>query len=190
MKRLTAKVRAPHPLRVRVVAVGGVNAFAAPGGQIIILKGLIEAAQSPEEVAGVLAHEISHSLERHPMEGLMRAMGLQLLFGAVTGDFGTLDSAAGNFGQMLVLFSFTRGDEMDADRIGIGLLNRAGIRGDGLRDFFDRLAKSGAGAPGLPSLLSTHPVSEERVAQIRALATGRGDAMSPNDWTALAAICR
>lgn len=189
VRRLSASAEPPHPLRVRVAAVPGVNAFAAPGGQIIILKGLIEAAETPEEVAGVLAHEIAHSLEGHPLEGLMRAMGLQLLIGAVTGDFGILDSAAAGFGQMLVLFSFTRADEMAADRIGIDLLNRAGIRGDGLRRFFERLQEMQGGASAPPSLLSTHPLFEERVGQIDALAAGKGEALDAETWAALQNIC-
>lgn len=179
----------PHPLIVRVAALPGINAFAAPGGQIIILKGLIEAAETPEEVAGVLAHEMAHSLEGHPLQGLMRAMGLQLLFGAVTGDFGNLDSAAAGFGQMLVLFSFTRSDELAADRIAIALLNRAGIRGDGLRGFFERLQEIQGGQSALPSLLSTHPLFEERLEQIDSLATGKGAAMNAEAWAALRNIC-
>lgn len=203
--RLTASARRsqslPHPLRVRVASLAGVNAFAAPGGQIVILKGLLHTAATPEEVAGVLAHEIAHSLENHPMQGLMRALGLQLVFAAVTGDVGSLDSVAGSFGQMLLLFSFTRSDEMTADRIGIALLNDAGIRADGLSAFFKRMGKQESGGQGLPSIVSTHPLFEERIRQIESLAAGKntgknagkeagkGPAMSPADWAALQKIC-
>ena len=187
--RITASADAPFPLIVRVTTVPGVNAFAAPGGQIVILQGLLDTAESAEEVAGVLAHEAAHSLERHPMRGLLRVVGLQLLFGALTGDMGTLDSAAGRFGQLLVLFSYTRADELAADRIGTSLLNRANIRGDGLRRFFERLGQKQAGKPGLPTLLSSHPLFEERMAQLDALATGKEAAMSAGDWAALKAIC-
>lgn len=187
--RLTPSTEIPHPLTVRVADIPVTNAFTAPGGQIVILKGLINSAASPEEVAGVLAHEFAHSLERHPMQGLMRATGLQLLFAALTGDIGSLDTAAGQFGQMLVLFSFTRSDELDADRIGMALLNRAGIRGDGLLGFFERMQAKEAQGPGLPSLLSTHPLSEERMERIKRLATAKGAAMSAGDWAALQAIC-
>lgn len=204
--RLTASARRPgvsqlptlpHPLRVRVADLAGVNAFAAPGGQIVILKGLLHTAATPEEVAGVLAHEIAHSLENHPMQGLMRALGLQLVFAAVTGDVGSLDTVAGSFGQMLLLFSFTRSDEMTADRIGIALLNDAGIRPDGLSAFFKRMGKQESGGQGLPSIVSTHPLFEERIRQIESLAAeniagkeaGKGPAMSPADWAALQKIC-
>ncbi|MCZ6841753.1 MAG: M48 family metallopeptidase [SAR324 cluster bacterium] len=187
--RLTGTLQLPYPIVVRVSSREGLNAFAAPGGQIVILRELLESVESPEELAGVLAHEIAHAAERHPLQGLLRAAGLQVLFGALTGDVTALDTAAGQFGQMLVLLSFNRADELEADRIGTGLLNAARIRGDGLLTFLRRIGgKSQAGA-GLPNLLSTHPLYEERIRQIKALALTEGAAMSARDWRALRDIC-
>jgi predicted Zn-dependent protease len=187
--RLTAHADAPYPFRVRVSSLPGVNAFAAPGGQIVLLRELIRTARSPEEVAGVLAHEIAHGAERHPMQGLLRALGLQLLFSALLGDAGALEAAAGRFGQLLLVFSYTREDELAADRVGAALLNRAGLRGDGLVTFFRRLESERQGQAGLPRLLSTHPLTEERIARLETLATGAGPAMSKSEWAALRAIC-
>ena len=188
-QRLTAGLEQAYPMEVRVSGQDWVNAFAAPGGKIILLDGLLQTAETPEEVAGVLAHEIAHAVERHPMQGLLRATGLNLLTGALMGDMTVLDEAAGQFGQILVLLSFSRSDELDADRIGSMLLNDADIRGDGLISFFQRVQGDEGGGEGLPAMFSTHPLYKERVAQIKAVAKGRGDAMSKKEWAALKAIC-
>ena len=179
----------PYPVRVRVSPLAVVNAFAAPGGEVVLMEGLIAKAESPEEVAGVLAHELAHSLERHPLQGLVRSMGLRLVFALLLGDSTALDTLAGQIGEAAVLFSYTRADELEADRIGMELLNRANIRGDGLLVFFQRMRKAEGDEGGLPALLSTHPVHEERIAVIRANARGTGPALSSEEWEALRNIC-
>lgn len=189
--RLTRGIASPYPLRVRISGIKMVNAFAAPGGNVVIMRGLLEAAETPEEVAGVLAHEIAHSVERHPMQGMIRAMGIGLVFGMLTGDTSALDGMVSNVGQLLLIFSYTRKDELAADRIGVAMLNRADIRGQGLLEFFRRLKKKqgGGGTSALPALFSTHPLHEERIALIESTATGRKEAMTEAEWQSLRAIC-
>lgn len=187
--RLTATAETPYPFRVRVSSRPGVNAFAAPGGQIVILKDLLATAQTPEAVAGVLAHEIAHGLERHPLKGLLRAVGVQLLFNALIGDVTALDDFVEQFAQILLISSYTRADELAADRIGMALLNQAGIRGDGLVAFFQHMEAKQAGAAKVPQLLSTHPLTRERIELVESLAKAQGSAMSPGEWAALRAIC-
>ena len=72
--RLDADARLPYPLRVSVLDHGMANALAVPGGRILIFRGLLEAADNPEEVAGVLAHEIGHVAARHTAERYSTAM--------------------------------------------------------------------------------------------------------------------
>ena len=187
--RLTSGVKSPYPFQVRVSGRPEINAFAAPGGHIVLLRGLIEEARSPEEVAAVLAHEIAHGLERHPMQGLVRAVGVIVVFNALMGDTTAVGEVAARFGQLLLISSYTRKDEVAADRIGIGLLNRAGIRGDGLVAFLGRMGQKGSDAEKVPRLLSTHPADRERIERIASLATGSGGAMSPAEWKALKAVC-
>ena len=166
-----------------------VNAFAAPGGHVVVLSGLIDEAKSGDEVAGVLAHEIAHVIHRHPMESLVRAMGLAALAEALSGD-----GLGGTAAMLLAVTAYSREAEAEADATAVALLEAAGYDPLGLTDFFGRMAgeekRSGAGL--IPSYLSTHPPSEARVRMIENLAAGdRGQTgkLSPRTFKVLQGIC-
>jgi Zn-dependent protease with chaperone function len=192
LDRLTARLAAgadlPLPLTVRVLAMPQANAFALPGGQILILSGLIDEAADGAEVAGVLAHEIGHVAYRHPLEQAVEQLGLATLLGLLIGDVsGSTVIVIGT--TTLLQSSYTRDAERAADDFGVGLLNRADIAGASLAGFFDRaVAESGPGEQ-VPVSVSTHPASPDRAAAIRAAATGSGPAMSDADWQALRDMC-
>jgi Zn-dependent protease with chaperone function len=203
--RLTAKLKTRYRFRLRVLDSPMVNAFAAPGGYVVIMRGLIDKAESPDEVAGVLAHEIGHVVERHATEALFRALGFNLIVATLVGNTTSMGNAVAQVGTGLASLSYGRAAEREADAVGIRLLNDADISGTGLAAFFGRIAKAyggkakkGAkpdkaettGEGGLWGYLSTHPPSAERSRRIKAAATGRGHAMSQHDWAALKAICR
>ncbi|MEE8435539.1 MAG: M48 family metallopeptidase [bacterium] len=188
--KLTAAADSPFPLTVRVIPAKMVNAFAAPGGQVVLFSGLIEKAQSPEEVAGVMAHEIAHASERHPMQSMLRIAGVSLLAALVVGDTSTLGSFASEGAKVLLVLSYSRDTEREADRIGMELLNKAGIRGDGLVNFFARLQGESKGEGRLPVLFASHPMHAERVERLKLLATGTQAALSQKQWRALRGICR
>lgn len=165
-----------------------VNAFAAPGGLIVVYTGLINEAGSAEEVAGVLAHEMAHVTRRHSMRQLLYAGGLLPLMGMLIGQ---PDAAAlfQDLGQLSEL-KFSRTQEEDADRIGFDTLVAARIPTDGMALFFDRLAKM-EGAP--PSFLSTHPSSMGRADAIRERTHALGavrTARLPIDWDAVKSSVR
>ncbi|MEM7200764.1 MAG: M48 family metallopeptidase [Planctomycetota bacterium] len=168
---------AAEALNFRFVALrdASVNAFAAPGGLVVVHTGLLAAASSPEEVAGVMAHEIAHVLERHSMRQLCYRVGLwsslSLTLGGAGGGLGSIAGAA----TELTDLGFSRDQERDADRLGVEILQRAGIATEGLAAFFARLAEQGG---ALPALLSTHPSSDDRAEALRALAA-RDDATPP-----------
>lgn len=198
-ERLTATTELPFPFKVQVSSTPLVNAMALPGGRIIVFQGLITSAQSPEEVAGVLAHEMAHEIQRHPMRGLIRTAGLRLVIGALAGGSGAAFSFAG-IGEMILGLSYSRHDETEADRIGVEMLNKANIRGDGLVVFFARQAEeeqdnSSASVveqkatSRVLQFLSTHPADEARVAAIKAQARGTGRALTKAQWQALQTIC-
>jgi len=187
---LIAAAGSPFPITVRVIPAKMVNAFAAPGGQVVLFSGLIEKAESPEEVAGVMAHEIAHATERHPMQSMLRAAGVSLLFGLVVGDTSTLGSMASEGAELLLVLSYSRETEREADRIGMELLNRAGIRGDGLVNFFGRLQEESGGKNRVPVLFASHPMHAERIERLKLLATGTQAALSQTQWQALRHICQ
>jgi len=196
--RLEAQTALPYPLHVHVVRSDVPNAFAMPGGQIVVLQGLLQVAHSPDELAGVLAHEIGHVERHHPMRGLIRATGLALAVQALTGGGSGLDAAAGRFAQTLVLTAYSRQAEADADAYAVALLRRAGLRTTGLADFLRRMAVREPQTGALPTLLATHPLSANRIAAIEAAArapaggpaAAAGPALAPADWQALRRICQ
>jgi predicted Zn-dependent protease len=157
--------------RFEVADDASLNAFAAPGGLVVVHTGLIAAARSPDEVAGVLAHEIAHVTERHSVRQLVLQAGVaasvQLLLGSPDGAAGALTAAA----TELATLRFSRDQEHAADVGGLDLLKRAELPPDGLVGFFDRLAREGGGPP---AFLSTHPAPDDRVSRLQAEIARRG----------------
>jgi predicted Zn-dependent protease len=195
LERLTQRLTAaasdkPVAVRVTLFDWGLVNAFAVPGGRIILTRGLVQLAASPDEVAGVLAHELGHTIELHPEAGIIRIIGLsaaaQLAF---AGSSGTVT----NVGVMLTALRYTRIAEREADAHALRILKGAGISQKGFGDFFERLeARRPGKADSGPDLevLSTHPVTAERIATVRAQpAYPATPALSAEDWRALREAC-
>ncbi|MDB5967626.1 MAG: hypothetical protein JWQ90_76 [Hydrocarboniphaga sp.] len=140
------------------------NAFAIPGGHIVVYSGLIQAAADADELAGVLAHEIEHVELRHSLKAMMRQAGLRLAIGIVVGDFGVAGEAAGRLSGL----QFSCDSEREADVQGLARLDRAGIDPRGMLSLF---AKLDAQAPGTapPAWLASHPTTPERIAELRKL---------------------
>jgi beta-barrel assembly-enhancing protease len=147
----------------------GINAFAVPGGYVVVNTGLIRAADSAEEVAGVLAHEVQHVERRHTLKNMVHSLGLRVLLSMALGDIsgGTVASAAANLGEL----KFSRDLESEADLGGLAALKKAGIAPQGMVSFFNKLAKQGGA--GIP-LLSTHPASKERMQKLQVTINQQG----------------
>lgn len=191
LDRLTARLadaaQAPYRFNVFVVDADLPNAFALPGGWVVLFRGLIEQAESPEEVAGVLAHEIGHVVHRHGTERIFKALGVQLLVQIVMG--GVSDGLMSSAGQILLLLSYSREDEAEADAAALDLLAAAGMRNDGLAAFFRRLAEQDSDLPEALRFLSTHPSHGARARDLARPQGSAGAAMSDDDWQALRQIC-
>ena len=173
----------PFPITVIVRDSPVVNAYALPGGHVVLLRGLLDQAQSADEVAGVVAHELTHALNRHPMRALIANSGLALVIELTLGN-----GTGASVGFLLTSLSYSRAMEAEADAGAVQLLQRAGIGTAGFAAFFERMEKRAAG-PKLP-YLSTHPPDARRLAAVRVEATrGEHPALSPTDWQALKAIC-
>jgi beta-barrel assembly-enhancing protease len=181
--RLLDGVDVPFTPKVTVRASSTVNAFAFPGAKIVVLNGLLQQAQSPDEVAGVLAHELTHGIKRHSMRMLIANAGLSLLFELTVGG-GTGASVA----FFLTTLSYSRDVEAEADEGATQLLRRAAIDTDGFAAFFERLEKTHGS--GLPAFLNSHPATQQRAAKARVAPSGpTRPALTPEQWQALKAIC-
>ncbi len=188
-RRLSGTIETRYRFKVMIVDADMVNAFALPGGYIVLFDGLIRSAESPDEVAAVLAHEIAHVVERHGTEAMLRRIGYDLLFDAMSSGSTALDAVVGA-GELLLNLSNGRESERAADRLGLGILHDAGIRGDGMAAFFERMAGEERSDRNNPlSYFSTHPSGQQRIDAVRATARPGGDSMSESDWQALREIC-
>ncbi|MGE5505591.1 MAG: M48 family metallopeptidase [Actinomycetota bacterium] len=175
-----------RPSRVLVVDATVVNAIALPGGVMVVFRGLLDAAQGPDELAGVLAHELIHLRERHPAAAMVRGLGVGVMVGLLVGDTSGLVASGA---AALLASSYTRADEAAADAGAVDLLRQAGIGSQGLAAFFRRLAARGSEPP---QWMSTHPDSAARAAAVEAAADRRAlpPALRDEEWQALKAICR
>lgn len=155
------------PFTIKVIDSDEVNAFALPGGFFYVNKGLILAADSEAELAGVMAHEIAHVAARHAMEnqGKMSAMNYGMLAGIIFGGgiASTVLQNAGGLTQAMAFFKFSRGAEEEADRLGVQYLYASGYDPTGMATMFEKLASKNKKKPGtLSKLFSSHPQSIER----------------------------
>ncbi|HJP38496.1 MAG TPA: M48 family metalloprotease [Gammaproteobacteria bacterium] len=161
-----------------------INAFALPGGYIGIHSGLLLATSTESELAGVLAHEISHVTQRHISRAIyanqrtsilsMAAMLGAILLGAASGDSNVISGGIAGAQSIAIQgqINFTRENEYEADRVGVGLLAASGFDPYGMPNFFSTLArKTGTLGYQAPEFLRTHPVTVNRIAETRSRAS-------------------
>lgn len=146
-----------------------VNAFALPGGHVVVFTGLLQASESAEELAGVLAHEISHVELRHVLRNMIHGLGWRAVLGVALWDFsgGVWGEMAGELGNL----GYSRDLELEADREGVRLLRRSGLPVEGMASFFKRMGQNGK---SMPTLLSSHPSDSERLAALSEIVGGLG----------------
>ncbi|UVO50525.1 M48 family metallopeptidase [Sphingomonas sp. SUN019] len=172
-------------LEVSVVRIPIVNAVTLPGGRIVLFDGLLKAARSPDEVAGVIGHEIGHVRHRDVMESLLRQIGLSVLLGGMEGHVGGYTNA-------LLASSYSRKAESDADAFALQLMQEAKVSPAATAGFFTRLGGRAGKAERLFAYVASHPVSADR-AQRFAAAVDRTATYRPTidaqQWRALRSIC-
>ena len=160
------------------------NAFAVPGGLIVVTMGLLDGVESENELAFVLGHELGHFKNRDHLRGIGRSIALSLLIAAISGGDGNPD--LGLAIADLTLRGFSRDQENDADRFGLGLIQAEyGHVAESWR-FFERINELQGEHGRLMTYLSTHPDSGERIQSLQAYARGRRWALSGQaaalDW--------
>jgi len=155
----------------KVIESDQLNAFAAPGGYIYFYTGLLREMGSESEMAAVMAHEISHVVARHGVKSLQAAMGVALAYEIAFGGDGAgqaTETAIG-IGMGLLFSGYSRSAEREADRFGIHYMLKAGYDPNGALAMFEVLASfGGGGEPNVfEGLASTHPATQERIANAR-----------------------
>ncbi|MPZ57319.1 MAG: M48 family metalloprotease [Rhizobiales bacterium] len=177
----------PLPLKVSVVRRTEANAIALPGGHVYVFQGLLDKAESPDELAAVIAHEIGHVVHRDGTRSMLQSAGLSLLFGMLLGDFvggGAVVLAAGT----LIRSSYSREVELAADAFGTRLVGRIGGDAAALGTILRRI--DGGRKPGVRIWLD-HPDVEDRVRAINVIAppSSRAPLLDAAQWAALRRIC-
>jgi len=150
--------------KIHVVDNGDVNAFTLPGRHMVVFTGLIQYCKTPEELAGVISHELSHMEKGHILKKLSKEVGLSILF-AITGGTGSFEIIR----EVLKTISstaFDREQETEADMHAVQLMSKSGFDPEHLANFLFRLSREGSDMPDEMILLSTHPGSAERAASI------------------------
>ncbi len=150
------------------------NAFAIPGGFVFINRGILERAATASELAGVMAHEIGHVVERHGLEQMAKAQNTNTVVGLVYVLLGRAPGAAEQVALQVAgsawMAKHSREAERDADRVAVLYLARAGLDPRGMPRFFERLLDEERRAPSeLVTWFSTHPLTRERIADTEAM---------------------
>ncbi len=182
----------PYPVTVTVARMDLKNAFAAPGGFIVIGQELIAAMESPDEFAGVLVHEMAHIAKRHPISRLIHVFGVGIFFDLMVGGDAAVVEALLQGTGLLLFLSHSRDDEREADKIAHESLIRAGYSTQGLTSFFVRMQSvyGGDAKVRMSAWLSTHPSFAERIANARNQNDDGGKpALSDAEWFELKSIC-
>lgn len=159
------------PWEFHIVQSDEINAFNIPGGHVYVTTGLIKAADQASELAGVMAHEIAHGVERHATEQMTRQYGLSILASLVLGQNPAM------YEQILAqvvgggaLASFSRDAERESDQLGVRWMSAVGYHPEGMATMFEELLRNRQRAPNaVDKFFSTHPLTESRIADVREL---------------------
>lgn len=190
LAKLTGRFHSLYPkdsdfsIDVFVVQDDRVNAYATLGGVIFLHSALLEQAQSPEEVAGVLAHEIAHVSNRHILEGsLVHILTIEGIKIMLSGQ----PSASSNLARYFLDMNFTKRQEVQADQEGLKRLKQAQISNSGIKDFFKRMEQNNFAA----EFLSEHPSNKARIE----MASKIGDydtrsIINQDEWKILQNFCK
>ena len=181
----------PYAIQVGVVDHKMINAFALPGGHIIVMRGLIEMSETPEQLAAVMAHELGHVAQRDPIVQALRAAGTAGLLSLVLGD-ATGGTVLALIGERLITAKNSRDVEARADDFALAQLAKAGVSPEALAEFFELLLQQMRDPDFDMGWISSHPPSVLRAAHARAAvqtAQNYNKSVSSEEWQAIQQIC-
>jgi predicted Zn-dependent protease len=174
-------------IKVHIITKDDINAFAMPGGHLVVYSGLIKASDNPDELAGVIAHEISHIELDHVMKKLIKEIGLSVLISMTSGN-GSAESIQ-KISKLLSSSAFDRKLEKEADISAVEYLINAKINPESLAEFLYKLADNKSDEASYEGWLSTHPDSKKRAEYILEYCKGKiiksEPALSESSWKTL-----
>ena len=192
---LTASLpTSPFTIRVIVVNDSTINAFAVPGGYIVLYRGLLEKTQTAEELAGVLAHELQHIFKHHVTQALIQHVSTGLLLAAITGDTSRATAYGLESARLLGILRYSRQSEEEADAAGMRMLLESGIDPKGMIAFYELLTKSTSETSSILQYLSTHPSTGDRIKNLKSLVEQSQPKsvklLKGYDWSNIKKICQ
>jgi predicted Zn-dependent protease len=152
-----------YAIKITVVQEPVVNAFAVPGGHIVVFDSILGIMDGPEQLAGLLAHEASHIQLKHSTRAIFRELANQLFISLIFGDYGSVSGIVAQHGGQLAGLSYSRSLELEADTHGLKLLEKSRIPAQGMPELFKKMEATAVSDAAVPSFLSTHPAMEERI---------------------------
>lgn len=155
-----------YTIRIAVVNDNVVNAFALPGGRIVVYKALLQQIGSYPELAALLSHEFTHIQNKHSTKSIFRRFGSKVFIGLLFGSFGSVTTVLVNQADNLKHLTYSRRLEKEADMDGLAILLQRNIDPRGFADLFRHLGEAAAG-PDIPEFLASHPDIEKRIGYIK-----------------------
>lgn len=172
--------RSDYYIKITIIDSSMINAFALPGGNIIVMSGIIDQMESYDELAALIGHELTHINEKHVTRSLVRTAGAYILISAVIGDVTGIAAAVAENADALRSLKFSRDLETDADEKGLEQMQEQKLNLNGMLKLFERLKKAEQQqAP--PEFLSTHPATDERIGHVKELITNRPQVSVKNE---------
>ncbi len=160
------KVTTPYNIRISVVKGNTVNAFALPGGRIVVYDALLKQMENYPELAALLSHEFTHVNNKHSTKSIFRRLGSKVFLGLLFGRIGAVTSVLINHADDLKSLKYSRRLEKEADIDGLKLLMQRKIDPEGFVSLFTHL-KMSAPSSSLPEFLGSHPDIDKRIAYIK-----------------------
>jgi predicted Zn-dependent protease len=182
-QRVAAVSERPMPYEFALLRSDIPNAFALPGGKIYVTVGLLEIMESERELAAVLGHEVGHVAAQHNVQALQRQVGASILIdvaGRVAGDSEATAEKVTEIVAGVANLRYSRGDEYQADELGLRYLAKAGYNPWGMVELLSALNEIGSGSSSLGEFFSTHPLTEKRIDEVRAMIRENHPSADPN----------
>lgn len=155
-----------YPLKFTLVTSETINAFALPGGNIVVYSGILKDMKHEGQLAALLAHEVSHVVQRHSVKSMMRELAGSIVLNLVLGDAGAMAGTLASQAEGFRSLSYSRSLETEADLKGLEILNTNNIDPQGMTDLLQHLSEAG-GDVHPPEFLSTHPLPESRIEALK-----------------------